>query len=143
MNYSSPNEWQEGLCGCCSDPESCLLSWCCPCFQFGQNAMAIDGMDSDVMCCSFYMMLCSGNAWILNMIYRMKMRQKFGIEGSCITDCLASFCCGCCTLAQGKRELDRRAIAYPRPNQYLSTGSAPQTHLLSESMPLKDANWNI
>ena len=50
------------------------------------------------------------------------MRERLGIEGSGVTDCLASCCCPCCGLIQEEKEsllkheaLDAKAAQYNAP----------------------------
>ncbi|KAI6683374.1 hypothetical protein NL676_029287 [Syzygium grande] len=37
-----PGQWTTGLCGCFEDPSNCVITCCCPCITFGQNAEIID-----------------------------------------------------------------------------------------------------
>eukprot|EP01089_Gocevia_fonbrunei_P020566 TRINITY_DN76_c0_g1_i2.p1 TRINITY_DN76_c0_g1~~TRINITY_DN76_c0_g1_i2.p1 ORF type:complete len:104 (-),score=9.38 TRINITY_DN76_c0_g1_i2:205-516(-) len=96
-------DWQEGLFGCFSDIESCLCSCFCPCVQIGKNIEAVDG-DGCVLWAILYMFL----PCIIGTVERGKVRQKYSIEGSVISDLFCSWCCGCCAMAQEAREIKAR-----------------------------------
>jgi len=55
------------------------------------------------------------------MIKRGEMRERFGIEGSCLGDCVRSYCCPCCGLVQEEKEAQLRinaaAQAYQPPQE--------------------------
>ncbi|XP_003382496.1 PREDICTED: protein PLANT CADMIUM RESISTANCE 3-like [Amphimedon queenslandica] len=94
-------EWQNGICGCFGDCCTCLLSFMCPCIQFGRNAEALGE--------SCVMYALSQFVPLLNLYCRVtirgKIREQKGIEGSCFNDLLCSWCCGPCALAQEAQEL--------------------------------------
>lgn len=73
-----------------------LLSFFCPCIQFGRNAEALGES------CMTYGL--SQLVPLLNLYCRVtirgRIREKKGIEGSCIKDLLCAWCCGPCSLAQ-------------------------------------------
>eukprot|EP01090_Pellita_catalonica_P003984 TRINITY_DN1372_c0_g1_i1.p1 TRINITY_DN1372_c0_g1~~TRINITY_DN1372_c0_g1_i1.p1 ORF type:complete len:121 (-),score=4.00 TRINITY_DN1372_c0_g1_i1:70-432(-) len=103
------SEWNEGLCGCFSDLESCFCSWCCPCVQIGRNYEAIG--EGECLTCAiiFVAIECfTGLACLHHMVERGKVRDKYGIEGSPVMDLLCAWCCSCCSLAQEAREIKSR-----------------------------------
>ena len=57
---------------------------------------------------------------------RVDMRQRLGIEGSGVTDCLASCCCACCALVQEEKEslLKQEAIDAKSDQYNAPTGMA-------------------
>lgn len=73
-----------------------LLSFICPCIQFGRNAEALGE--------SCVMYALSQFVPLLNIYCRVsvrgKIREQKGIDGSCFKDLLCSWCCGPCALAQ-------------------------------------------
>lgn len=73
-----------------------LLSFFCPCIQFGRNGEAIGES------CMMYAL--SQFVPLLNLYCRAtvrgRIREQKGIEGSCIKDLLMVWCCGPCSLAQ-------------------------------------------
>ena len=73
-----------------------LLSFFCPCIQFGRNAEALGES------CVTYAL--SQFVPILNIycktVVRGRIREQKGIEGTCLKDFLCSWCCYKCTIAQ-------------------------------------------
>ncbi|KAK5129050.1 hypothetical protein LTR85_000383 [Meristemomyces frigidus] len=141
-------------------------SWCYGCFLFGRTAQRLEKFpdtntdhfnDVNVPCAVLYAAWHVHLGWMAVMLKRQDLRQKFGIKscfadrcaaspphGNAYTDCLASYCCQPCTLAQMEAELqDRAATAevvsdthtqetgyVPRPQGMLyspPTGPAPKT----------------
>lgn len=105
--------WEESdfraqFCGCCDDIGSCMMSWCCPCIQYGLNHddLLKDGCCSN--CCIFAFCMPCGISFCILSSFRGAMRNKFNIPGTSFGDCCASCCCPCCTIAQGSREIVAR-----------------------------------
>ena len=100
--------YKHELCGCFEDIPSCLLSWCCPCIQFGQNYEQIhkDGCLQQGLI--YAVLMWFGVPCIIHMGFRKEMRQKFNVPGSDLEDFLITCCCGCCALAQDAREIEYR-----------------------------------
>lgn len=44
---------------------------------------------------------------------RQYIRERYNLEGSCIKDLVASFCCTCCTLMQSDKEATHREGLLP------------------------------
>lgn len=40
---------------------------------------------------------------------RAEIREKFNLEGSCMSDLARAYCCGCCDLMQQEKEVAERA----------------------------------
>ena len=111
QNYPVP--WEVGpfkhtLCGCCDDMPSCLMSWLCPCVQYGQNYEQLhkDGCLQQGLL--FLVLGWFGVPCIIHMGLRKQIRQKFNIPGDDCDDFLLTCCCGCCALAQETREIEYR-----------------------------------
>lgn len=98
-------EWKQGLFGCFSDIPSCFLSCCCPCVQYGMNKEKVDNdscfMSGLIYCC---LMSCRLQC-LVHMNLREGIRNKFGIQGSTMSDFLLTWCCQCCALAQEAGQL--------------------------------------
>ena len=45
-----------------------------------------------------------GFSWILQCLKRGDMRDRYGIQGSSVEDCLGAMCCPCCGLVQEEKE---------------------------------------
>jgi len=102
-------DFQEGLCGCFSDIESCLCSCFCPCVQIGRNWEAI-GEGECLTCGLIYcaVQVFTGLGCIVHMMERGKVRAKYGMEENAVMDLLCAWCCGCCAMAQEAREIKAR-----------------------------------
>ena len=103
-----PGQYKHALCGCFEDIPSCLMSWCCPCIQFGQNYEQLhkDGCLQQGLIFAAFMWF--GVSCIVHMGFRREMRHKFNFPGSDLEDLLITCCCGCCALAQDAREIEYR-----------------------------------
>eukprot|EP00918_Siedleckia_nematoides_P034708 GHVU01075474.1.p2 GENE.GHVU01075474.1~~GHVU01075474.1.p2 ORF type:complete len:115 (+),score=10.17 GHVU01075474.1:142-486(+) len=108
------NEWQHGVCGCFDNFAVCLFSYFVPCYVQGKTAEAVG--DSCLLCCIAGVIpvvnLCSA------MMIRGKVRNQKNIDGGCITDCLVTWCCYCCVIAQSAQEVN--ALGSQAESQALS-----------------------
>ncbi|XP_002740407.1 uncharacterized protein LOC100373489 [Saccoglossus kowalevskii] len=89
-------EWDSGLFGCFSECGLCVVTYILPCYTFGKTAETLGES-----CCTYALSLFVP---ILNMVclvkVRGRVREKYGIEGDTLNDCLMVFCCPLCTLVQ-------------------------------------------
>ncbi|KAI2494844.1 PLAC8 family [Fragilaria crotonensis] len=64
---------------------------------------------------------------------RQKLREKYGIRGSCCDDCCCSYCCPCCTVSQMARHTNDYE-AYPveccSGDCFNKTGQDPKAHAI-------------
>ncbi|RGP72010.1 plant cadmium resistance 3 [Fusarium longipes] len=111
----SPQDWQNNLFDC-SPCDSCLLSTFLPGILFGRTSYRLqnpsvepESVNSD---CALFCGIQSltGCAWIFNMTKRKQIREAYGIEGSGMSDCCASFWCLCCALVQQEKEVKSRQV---------------------------------
>ncbi|KAI1029534.1 hypothetical protein LB504_010647 [Fusarium proliferatum] len=131
---SQSQDWQNGLSGCCSPLDSCLLSTCLPCISklsracsltvadmnhhsvFGRTSQRLDNPSGPIESinsdCAIFCAIQSftGCGWIYNMMKRREIREKYGIEGSGMGDCCTSFWCLCCALVQQDKEVKVRTV---------------------------------
>ncbi|CVL06408.1 related to DUF614 domain protein [Fusarium mangiferae] len=113
---SQSQDWQNGLSGCCSPLDSCLLSTCLPCIIFGRTSQRLDNPSGPIESinsdCAIFCAIQSftGCGWIYNMMKRREIREKYGIEGSGMGDCCTSFWCLCCALVQQDKEVKVRTV---------------------------------
>ncbi|XP_029925588.1 cornifelin homolog B-like [Myripristis murdjan] len=98
------DEWGSGICDCCDDvPECCFAFWCCPCFackiskEYGQ-------------CLCLPLLDIFGCIPPVTMTMRVSMRERYGIKGTMLRDCVCATCCTPCTWCQMSREMKRRNI---------------------------------
>jgi len=55
------------------------------------------------------------------MIKRGELRQQYNIKGDQMSDCLTSWCCGCCVLIQQEKEVIARQSAAGQNVGYTKT----------------------
>eukprot|EP00759_Apiculatamorpha_spiralis_P010746 PhF_6_TR17573/c1_g1_i1/m.26735 len=99
-------EWQSGAFECMSDFTGCIdVCLCAPC-MIGRQWMAAEGQvnTSNFPCCIGAM--CFGPCAVT--ATRQKIRTRFAIEGSLVSDVLCGFCCAACATCQHSRELTKR-----------------------------------
>ncbi|KII66332.1 Protein PLANT CADMIUM RESISTANCE 1 [Thelohanellus kitauei] len=97
-------EFKQGICGCLEHVDSCLCAFCCPCIEIGYIAQNVG--ESFILCCCLDLFI----PWVPITFLRQKVREKRNIDGSLAEDCLMSWCCTCCAIAQAGAELDIRII---------------------------------
>ena len=95
-------EWQHSLFGCFDDFKTCIISYFVPCYVFGKNAERVG--ESCVMC-ALALFVPILNFYAVTKI-RGIIREKKGIEGSCIKDLVTWWCCGLCALVQEAQEVE-------------------------------------
>ena len=97
--------WTEGLFGCTNDITSCLITWCLPgglCFI---QAKAVDKATQQGMFVPYCLVCCLGV--LGGALNRETIRNKLGLEGSCVTSCLVWCYCSHCAACQEYREVFR------------------------------------
>ncbi|XP_030534518.2 protein PLANT CADMIUM RESISTANCE 3-like isoform X2 [Rhodamnia argentea] len=127
---AAPGQWTTGLCGCCEDPSNCIITWCCPCITFGQNAEIIDG--GATSCCVggliYYLLANVGVACLYTCGYRKKLRGLHSLQEDPCDDCLVHCFCLPCALCQEHRELKNRgfdpSIGWAANAQKMNQGAA-------------------
>ena len=78
----------------------------CPCIVAGRNAAAID---EPCLLCGFLSLVLFDNITVYSTaVIRGRVRDKFGIDGSLVNDCLVSCCCLCCAHVQHGQEIKTR-----------------------------------
>ncbi|KXT11287.1 hypothetical protein AC579_1671 [Pseudocercospora musae] len=116
------DDWHNALCSqvCGGDCGTCMGSWfCSPCL-FGRSWQRLEQFPNqnkeDFSNCSsgcwiFCGASCFHFGWLATLLKRMELRERFGIQGNGCTDCLVSYFCTPCTLAQMETELKDRAAS--------------------------------
>jgi Cys-rich protein (TIGR01571 family) len=98
------NHWEHGIFDCFGDVKVCLLSGFCNLWQVAQQKATVEEHDcgiGDVMavwCCHLCCLV----------IVRGKIREKYGIEGSTISDFLSICFCAVCAITQQTRQLEAK-----------------------------------
>ena len=108
-----PSIWEEGpyknrLCGCSDDLTSCVMSWICPCIQFGQNYEQIhkgQGLRAGI---AYAAVLLFAVPCVVHGGFRKELREKFNVSGTSLEDFAVTGCCFCCAVAQDAREIAYR-----------------------------------
>ncbi|KAL4984841.1 PLAC8 family-domain-containing protein [Aspergillus falconensis] len=138
------NEWNDSVWGCFSPVQACFMSWCCPCMLYGKQSERLQdpgfkhGTNVNGDCCLFVLANCCGLSWVLTMMKRRDMREKFGIKGSVGGDCILSCCCSCCVLVQQEKELDAQARRFQTATGYqapVAMAYTPEGHVSGTSVP--------
>jgi len=91
--------------------ETCLFATYIPCILFGKTAARIK--DPTLKDYSPINGKCMAFACCPSMFLRRErgnFRNQYGIEGSTIGDCGATWCCPCCTLIQLDKESVQRCV---------------------------------
>ncbi len=108
--------WRFGLCSCCEDPETCIVScYCCvPCQTVKLHSYLIGDQPPEFLkpglplaLCLFGHFVAGGLAQAFHHWYvRARLVQHLSVRGedNCTT-CLISCCCTGCSSAQLTREL--------------------------------------
>ncbi|KAM0790535.1 hypothetical protein ACM66B_003405 [Microbotryomycetes sp. NB124-2] len=128
---TAPRNWSTGLCEC--DFGGFLKSCCCPCISYGENYERLSSLSktgrpaADPSCGTMGWAFCAvhcftGCAWILDLIQRGNLRERYNIQGSGGADCCTSFCCLPCSLEQQKRELQREEAMFTGQQQPAAQG---------------------
>ncbi|KAK0941704.1 hypothetical protein LTR48_000283 [Friedmanniomyces endolithicus] len=121
--HTHEEEWRNGICDhvCGGSFEVCITAWCCNCFMFGRVDQRLEKFPE-----TNYVAL----QWIPVWLKRKELRTKFGIQGNGCTDCLVSYFCHPCSIAQMETELKDRAATAPTG---LGEKSAPVGYAQQES----------
>jgi Cys-rich protein (TIGR01571 family) len=128
-------KWINSAWDCCSPAGDCFMACCCPCIIHTHTAQRLDPMKGNNEAkhdtcngdCFVYCVAAScGFGWVMSMMRRTEVRNKFGIEGSACGDCCMSFCCVCCVEMQNAKECKSR-LPGGTDNGVNTQGYAPQT----------------
>ena len=94
-------EWQNGIFGCFSNFNLCILTSCLPCFTTGKTAEAL-GMDDCFMGgCKIFIPIY--NIWYLYSMRKKAVEDK-GIDETQMMTCVFAICLNLCSVIQVARE---------------------------------------
>ncbi|EME50183.1 hypothetical protein DOTSEDRAFT_165215 [Dothistroma septosporum NZE10] len=117
MSESWRNGLFSGVCG--GSCGVCMAAWCCSPCLYGRTTQRLkrfpdDNTEEFSNCTGDCWLFCCigqvGFAWILAMMRRGEIRNRFNIEGGSFEDCLLACCCTPCEMSQAETELKDRAI---------------------------------
>ncbi|XP_056156456.1 cornifelin homolog [Lampris incognitus] len=107
------NQWSTGICGCCDDVKVCCFAyWCFPCFacvttsEFGE-CFCLPLMD--VMWSPLQIAGIPSCTSPVSMSMRAAVRNRYGIQGDMVGDCVYTTFCNICSWCQIAREIKRRS----------------------------------
>eukprot|EP01122_Echinamoeba_exundans_P000797 TRINITY_DN1072_c0_g1_i1.p2 TRINITY_DN1072_c0_g1~~TRINITY_DN1072_c0_g1_i1.p2 ORF type:complete len:100 (-),score=23.53 TRINITY_DN1072_c0_g1_i1:117-416(-) len=93
-------DMQEGLFGCLSDFNTCILGLFIPCYVMGRTKAQLDERD-----CTFCDFICPPNEYQT----RQSIRAKYGMQWVPFNDCLTGWICQPCFVCQDAREVRARS----------------------------------
>eukprot|EP01137_Pigoraptor_chileana_P030196 Opistho-2@16450 len=94
-------KYSTNICGCCGDPTTCLLTWCCGPIIMGKAAGDVDktGYDCLLCCCSIV------NFWMGSLALREKVKNKYKISEPFVKTLCCTLCFPLCAVTQDVREV--------------------------------------
>ncbi|TFK35988.1 PLAC8 family-domain-containing protein [Crucibulum laeve] len=117
--------WSYSLFGCFNECGICLVALCCPWsvhtrieqrFEHLQHYNASDPENGGPFwtraCAAEALITSMGGGWVLHMLSRREMRQRYSIRGNELWDIFVSFLCGPCELTQEAREIGLEEESY-------------------------------
>ncbi|KAK6350480.1 hypothetical protein TWF718_003671 [Orbilia javanica] len=121
-----PAPFEHGMLSCFGDCGKCCVTFWCPCMTYGkiQHRLRHNDLEGysncNGACWGFGALMClCGVQWVMSMIQRGEIRQRYNLKGSGFGDCCRHFWCECCALIQEDRELEARSATnvtgYQRP----------------------------
>jgi len=102
--HAEPQEWETGLCACCSDCKVCCFTAFCPCIQYGRVYEKVHKSGCVSQCVLFSFLAYFGLSCLIHKELRHDIRHKHNIKKGC-NDCLVVCFCPSCALCQEAREL--------------------------------------
>lgn len=98
---ASSKNFFKGIFGCFDNITMCLFAWCVPCGGVCMQALDAKSVFSEdksagmKACLLAWCCCCFGAAY-----NRTQLRNKYGLEGSYLVDCLLHWFCGVCAVTQ-------------------------------------------
>jgi len=109
---TGPNSWSSGFFTCFEAPETCFVTWCCPCVTFSKTHHRLrknpnlEGFSPiNTTCLAFCLSGCIYLPICFQLIQRQEVRERYNIKGDFVVDTLKACCCLCCDLIQNDREV--------------------------------------
>jgi len=109
--------WNFGFWDFCNPPETCMITYCCPCVTFGKTHHRLrkdpnlrDYSMANASCCAFWISAMFCGHICLQMLQRHDIRSRNNLEGDCAGDCLRGWCCPWCDLVQQDKEAEYQAL---------------------------------
>jgi Cys-rich protein (TIGR01571 family) len=80
----------------------CMMTCCCPCVQHGRNA---EKLGDSCFVAGCLVLIPAVQCCVIGSV-RGRTREKYGIPGSFMEDCMLSWCCGGCVIVQTATQLN-------------------------------------
>jgi Cys-rich protein (TIGR01571 family) len=111
-----PSDWSSGLCSCFEDCNICLCSFLCCGFQTAYNRAHLEGRAPECLDHCLGCLLTIASCYLIGhlvhscigLAVRGDVRKKFMFPEAGCMDCLQSFFCLECSIAQIGREIKHR-----------------------------------
>ncbi|KAK4238321.1 PLAC8 family-domain-containing protein [Achaetomium macrosporum] len=117
MSHIKEHEWQDGLCSFC-DGGHCMMGCFCPCILVNKTHELLEDPHKQdpsgcggVGCGWCLLNMCGGWGFIVGLMQRNKIRDKYRIEGGICGDIMTNLCCPCCSVIQQYKEVEMRRDA--------------------------------
>lgn len=109
QNISQSTNFESKFFTGCSD-KKCPVACFCPYILFGRTrAKLLNGSGTETLFCVNYLLCKSFCPFCYNFFYmfnnRIIIREKYGIKGNCIKDCILHTFCHCNALIQEENEV--------------------------------------
>jgi len=101
-------DFTNGICGCTNNCGLCLLGYFCPCYLTGKVAESV-GKN----CLLFGLLAITPIRLCSNALLRQAVREKYGIDGSIVSDVVCGCCCSLCASVQEGNEVVIKGDAPP------------------------------
>jgi len=112
--------WSNGLCDCCGDAGTCVVSCFCPCIVYSKVKQRYEHLERNGspdpehgggVCSADCMLFCClngvlGIGFVLQMFQRGNTRTRYNIKGGALGDCCTALFCMPCDLTQESREIE-------------------------------------
>ncbi|KAF1814555.1 PLAC8-domain-containing protein [Eremomyces bilateralis CBS 781.70] len=107
--------WNSSFFGCLNPIDTCAITCCLPCVTFGKvhhrvrKDPSMQGYEAiNTSCIGYCLSSFVALHWVMAALQRSGIRQKYNLEGACLTDIAAACCCGCCDIIQQDKETELR-----------------------------------
>lgn len=124
-------DFESGVCDCFDDIGTCCCGCWCPIIRASQTAHAASiryfWYSMLIFGFAFMLPLFIGWAvifWVIRVCYRMKLRQRAGLQENSINDCCCTLFCGPCTNCQEARHMEK-AILLSKSGSQFGGGGGP------------------
>ncbi|KPA75859.1 putative transmembrane protein [Leptomonas pyrrhocoris] len=114
---------------CCGSPDAkkmlcCLFCWCC-CSCCSMSKLFASSVDQECALVPHCLMACFLPC-ITAICVRTNLRNRLGVQGNMVGDCICVWCCGCCSQCQELRSVTTEEWNLLEPAWKTPEVSAPE-----------------